>query len=461
MSGHSDEKGGTTIVSTISPERPGRHSPEQLLRPADKRVYERLTRLVSAMLQVPVAVLLIRDGDVLRFGSFTGPELAWSGLDVFPLSDAFCQHALEPCAPFTVTDARRDPLVRDLLPTTDLGVVSYLGVPLVTGRGDAIGMLCAIDFEPREWSATDVSAVEDLAATVTAYIEARPESTPGSTGAGLNIAAVARRTGVAADTLRKWERRYGVLRPKRTAGGQRRYDELDVARVEWLRDRLAEGFRIGSAAALLEADRHGLPATLGELRGTLVTAARAGDSRRIGATLDQAFTLHPFGETIDEVVAPALAEVGDPWADGSGVIAHEHLLSETVRSRLERMLSDGRPGIRGTAVLACAPGERHDLGLLAVGVCLQSEGWLVAYLGADAPVESAFWLAAELEAEVVCVSFTTADSIERFRAELDAYSGELPTIVAGGPAVANGTDLPVRLLEDARLTAIGERLLAS
>ena len=51
----------------------------------------------------------------------------------------------------------------------------------------------------------------------------------------LNIAAIARRTGVAPDTLRKWESRYGVLRPTRTAGGQRRYDEADVQRVEWLR----------------------------------------------------------------------------------------------------------------------------------------------------------------------------------------------------------------------------------
>ena len=67
----------------------------------------------------------------------------------------------------------------------------------------------------------------------------------------MNIAALSRRTGVAPDTLRKWEQRYAILRPTRTAGGQRRYSELDVERVEWLRARLAEGYRIGEAAALL------------------------------------------------------------------------------------------------------------------------------------------------------------------------------------------------------------------
>ena len=63
--------------------------------------------------------------------------------------------------------------------------------------------------------------------------------------AGLNIAALAHRTGVAAETLRKWEQRYQILQPSRTAGGQRRYSERDVARVEWLRERLGEGYRIG------------------------------------------------------------------------------------------------------------------------------------------------------------------------------------------------------------------------
>src|SRR5918998_4819726 len=89
--------------------------------------------------------------------------------------------------------------------------------------------------------------------------------------AAFNIAALARRTGVAPDTLRKWEQRYGILRPTRTAGGQRRYSELDVARVEWLRDRLSEGYRIGEAATLLAASPEAAR-TADELRDALVRA---------------------------------------------------------------------------------------------------------------------------------------------------------------------------------------------
>ena len=124
------------------------------------------------------------------------------------------------------------------------------------------------------------------------------------TARGLNIAALARRTGVAPDTLRKWEQRYGVLRPSRTAGGQRRYDESDVARVEWLRARLAEGWRIGEAAALLgEGDAPGSPA---ELRGAILEAVADADGERIGRLLDHAFALLELEETLVEVVHPVL-----------------------------------------------------------------------------------------------------------------------------------------------------------
>jgi DNA-binding transcriptional MerR regulator len=342
-------------------------------------------------------------------------------------------------------------------------VVAYLGVPLLTLAGEPIGILCAIDFVPRRWSESEIRVVEDLAATVMAYIEARPAPRDTSLPGGLNIAAVSQRTGVAADTLRKWERRYGVLRPRRTPGGQRRYDELDVARVEWLRDRLAEGLRIGAAAALLapaNGDAASTAHTTDELRDALVAAARAGDPARLSGLVDQALALYPFATVIEEIVTPALAGVGDGWRGDSGAIGDEHLLSEIVRARLDRMLSDRRAGVRGKVVLACAPGERHELGLLALAVLLQADGWLIAYLGADAPVESALALGRRLEADVVCVSVTMPDALERLAAELEAAPAGGPVVVAGGPAVSDATELPARVLGGS-LTAVVEQLRAA
>ena len=96
----------------------------------------------------------------------------------------------------------------------------------------------------------------------------------------LNIAALSRRTGVAPDTLRKWEQRYGVLRPVRTAGGQRRYSETDVQRVEWLRDRIREGWRIGEAARVIDEAGSAALDEPAELRDALIASIRDSDPRR-------------------------------------------------------------------------------------------------------------------------------------------------------------------------------------
>lgn len=253
---------------------------------------------------------------------------------------------------------------------------------------------------------------------------------------GLNIAALSRRTGVAADTLRKWEQRYGVLRPQRTPGGQRRYDEADVARVHWLRDRLAEGYRIGEAAALLGGT---IPTeSPAELREALLAAVREAEVGVVGALLDQAFALGPLEETMRDVVHPLLVRVGEGWESGELSVAQEHLLSQAVRSRLDRLLADARGGVHGVVVLACAPGERHELGLLTLAVLLRADGWQVAYLGPDTPVAEALLLAEALGARAVCFSVAVADRL----ADLDRSLAEvrLPadcTLVLGGAAVTD------------------------
>jgi methanogenic corrinoid protein MtbC1/transposase-like protein len=258
-------------------------------------------------------------------------------------------------------------------------------------------------------------------------------------GPRLNIAAIARRTGVAPDTLRKWESRYGVLRPERTEGGQRRYSEQDVARVEWLRDRLAEGWRIGEAARLLDETSAPPLADPGELRDALRRAS-AEDPQQVGPLLDQAFTVLPQPVALQEVVAPVMRWIGDEWHAGRLSIAHEHAVTSRVRAKLEQLLADARGGVRGTAVLACAPGELHDLGLLMLAVALRADGWRVEYLGASTPVDQALDFARSLDAALVCLSTSRADTATALtdglaRRELD----DGVTVAIGGPAATPET----------------------
>jgi DNA-binding transcriptional MerR regulator len=404
-------------------------------RAGDQEIFDRLTTLVTSLLDVPVSLISVVEPDRQLFASCVGLEAPWSETRETPLSHSFCQHAVLSQKPLVIEDARSHPLVRDNLAIRDLKVVAYLGIPLTTSSGHTIGSFCAIDSKPRAWSERDLRVLADLAATVMAYMEARASAASSAADAGLNIAAVSRRTGIAADTLRKWERRYAILRPKRTSGGQRRYDDADIARVEWLRDRLDEGYRIGEAAALLEGMDVGAAGSPTELCEKLVDAARAADAARVVSLVEQAFIVHPVAVAVEEVAAPALRTVGDAWAEHVRVVGHEHLLSQVVRSRLQRMLADRRAGVRGTLVLACAPGELHDIGLLALAVLLQADGWLVAYVGADAPLEASMSVAEQLDADLLCLSATLPEHGAALATALD----ELPTalnarVVLGGPA---------------------------
>jgi methanogenic corrinoid protein MtbC1 len=260
---------------------------------------------------------------------------------------------------------------------------------------------------------------------------------------GLNIAALARLTGVGADTLRKWEQRYGVLRPIRTAGGQRRYSERDVQRVTWLRDRVREGYRIGTAAALLRRPESTPAEEPGEFVEALVGAGVSGDAATAAETLEQAFAMHRLEEVIDRIVVPALDRVGAEWEAGRLSAAQEHLVAGTVRTRLESLAVEPGAPVRGTAVLACVPAERHDLGLLMLAALLRADGWRTVYLGADTPLEPAIELAERAEASVLVLSVTMR---EHAREAVTAFARVRrtppPELVLGGrgasPELAQG-----------------------
>ena len=175
------------------------------------------------------------------------------------------------------------------------------------------------------------------------------------TAALLNIAALSRRTGVAPDTLRKWEQRYGVLRPVRTPGGQRRYSEVDVQRVEWLRDRIRDGWRIGEAARVLD---EASPVALddpAELRDALIASIGRTTRGTVSATLDQAFAVLPLEQALADVVTPALRWTGEAWHRGELSVAQEHAITAKVRAHLGTLISEGQGGVRGSR---CSPALR-------------------------------------------------------------------------------------------------------
>src|SRR3954451_13863754 len=142
-----------------------------LLDSPPEEAFDRLTRLASHALNVPVALVSLVADDRQFFKSCLGVAEPWASRRGTPLSHSFCQHAVASGEPLVIEDARETPLVRDNLAIPDLDVIAYAGVPLITSDGAVLGTFCAIDHEPRVWSEADLAFVREMAQSAMTEIE--------------------------------------------------------------------------------------------------------------------------------------------------------------------------------------------------------------------------------------------------------------------------------------------------
>jgi len=283
-----------------------------------------------------------------------------------------------------------------------------------------------------------------------------------------NIKQAAGRAGVSVPVLRAWERRYGIVRPERSASGYRRFDDEDVARVRTMRGLVDAGWSPSAAAtAILEgrvpvevAAQASSPLDAGaradagtdrdpgahELADRLVSAAAALDASAIDSVLDDLFSRGSFERVADGLLFPALERLGDAWAAGIVTVAGEHLASNAVLRRLGLALNAAGPPSAGRprVIVGLPPGARHELGALAFAVAARRAGLPVAYLGPDLPVND--WISAADGAAAAVVGVVTGR--ER-RAALDVARSLRQThpglVVAFGGAAAPDEPGVVRL----------------
>lgn len=145
-----------------------------LLNTGVDEAFDRFTCLAADILAVPVALVSLTGADRQVFKSCVGLPEPWSSA-AQTLLHSFCEHVATSGDLLVVEDARHHPLVKEHLAVRDPGVVAYLGVPVITAGGHALGSFCVIDFEPRRWSGRDVGIVRDLAAAVVTEIELRTQ----------------------------------------------------------------------------------------------------------------------------------------------------------------------------------------------------------------------------------------------------------------------------------------------
>lgn len=210
--------------------------------------------------------------------------------------------------------------------------------------------------------------------------------------ATMRIGELSRRTGVSPELLRAWEQRYGLLQPSRSQGGFRLYSADDEARVRRTAALIAGGMSAAEAAGTALTAPDPEPAVEQPLVENLAAELRRAldnfDSAAGHAALDRLFAAVSVEFAVVQVLIPYLHELGERWADGSVTVAQEHFASNLVRGRLLGLARDWGAGGDSLAVLACMPGEAHDIGLILLGVLIARRGWRVTFLGADTPFDT-------------------------------------------------------------------------
>ena len=260
----------------------------------------------------------------------------------------------------------------------------------------------------------------------------------------LRIGELSRRLGVSDHVLRAWESRYGLLQPVRSAGGFRLYSEADARRVRRMQAHLARGLSAAEAARAVLGEDIGTRAdpgpasslaapgaTASELAVALRSALDDFDEPAAQEVLDRLVSHLSLTTVLREVVLPFLAELGQRWERGTVTVTQEHFASNVIRGRLAGLARGWGNGHGPRAVLACPPGELHDLALMAFGIVLNRSGWRIDYLGISTPVEELTGTVDARHPDLVVLAATLPEILEPLTAQLTVLAGRAPLALAG------------------------------
>ena len=258
------------------------------------------------------------------------------------------------------------------------------------------------------------------------------------------------RSGVSVPLIRAWERRYGVVSPKRTPSGYRLYDDHAIATLVRVRELTESGWTASEASRAVIAGEVTVPAArpqpatfinseeghaeAADLITRFVQSAAAMDIATTGAVLDEIFARGSYEAIVDDLLMPALIALGSAWSDGKLDVAAEHAASAAIHRRLSALYEAAATVEDPLVVVGLPPGSRHELGALAFAVALRRRGVGVLYLGPDVPVASWVHVIEQNRARVAIMS--VVQDVDRGSA-LDVSNalrdiGGSPVLAVGG-----------------------------
>lgn len=290
------------------------------------------------------------------------------------------------------------------------------------------------------------------------------------------VGRAAELVGVPAETLRKWERRYGIVTPQRTSGNYRIYDDEAVRRLSVMRSLVEAGWgaqeaarRVlaDAAAAEAEVDRPGQTPYQDRFE-TFVRCAQDFDVARLERLLARGFagpehapgTDPDFVAIVDDWLMPSMVHLGEAWQRGRVTVAGEHFVTGAVHHRIAQAFSslpaapEGAPRV----VVGLARGARHELGVLAFALVLRAQGVAVTYLGGDLPIDA--WVGAVrlIAPRGVVLAVPTLEDLPAVRETTEALLPLCDVLVGGAHQDRVAGAEPLGHRAGAAAVALAERL---
>ena len=261
---------------------------------------------------------------------------------------------------------------------------------------------------------------------------------PALAGSFLPIRTVANLTGINPVTLRAWERRYNLITPRRTPKGHRLYTEHDVELIKQVLELLDQGISISQVKPLLEqspGQQHGTAlAETGDVwkdyQQKMLSAVERFDEHVLDSTYNDALSLYPVDVVNQRLVSPLLRIIGEHWKERETGIVEEHFFSVYLRNKLGSRIHHLNQRSSGPLLLlACLPGEYHEIGLLLFALATVNFGYRVLVLGSNTPLDQ---LPKVLQQQS-CTGIVLSGSARPLRGLFDS---ELPELV-------KNSDIPV------------------
>ena len=284
----------------------------------------------------------------------------------------------------------------------------------------------------------------------------------------LRIGELSRRVGVSDYVLRAWETRYGLLNPMRSTGGFRLYSHADERRVRRMQFHLAQGLSAAEAAgaAIVEtpdttarAGTNDLANHVAELSDALQAALADYDEPAAQVVWDRLLSDLTLETALRDTVLPYLYDLGERWSRQEITIAQEHFASNVIRGRLASLARGWGTGHGPRVIVACPPGELHDLPMMIFGIALNRSGWRVDYLGADTPIEELVTTAHQIHPDLIVLAAVTEDRFAGIVPELTHLADTTRLALAGAGATPKIADeVGARLLVGDPVTAAHNEL---